>query len=325
VTLPLDLVLRVDSQLTNEPVLLHFSLCHWWSINHQQSVSAGIPDFRTPKTGLYDNLQKYNLPYAEAVFDIQFFRKNPAPFVMLASEIWPATDRYFPTYTHAFVKVLQDKKKLLRIYTQNIDGLERAAGVTEHSLIECHGHFRSGRCINCKTEVADMEEIKKRILIERKVPICSACKKGYVKPDIVFFGENLPAIFETALDIDLPKVDMLLVMGTSLQVPPVANIPKWVECSRRVLLNREHVGGFNKQNDLFHSGNCDDSVMALAKLLGWEDDLLEAHRQGRPLDILNNKADQGSDNKADEGSDNEADQGSDNEADKGSDSGTNKA
>jgi NAD-dependent SIR2 family protein deacetylase len=283
------------------------------SLVNQQSVSAGIPDFRTPKTGLYDNLQKYNLPYAEAVFDIQFFRKNPAPFVMLASEIWPATDRYFPTYTHAFVKVLQDKKKLLRIYTQNIDGLERAVGVSDHSLIECHGHFRSGRCINCKTAVVDMEVIKQRILIERKVPICSACKKGYVKPDIVFFGEQLPAIFETALDNDLPKVDLLLVMGTSLHVPPVANIPEWVDCSRRVLLNREHVGGFNKQNDLFHSGNCDDSVLALAKLLGWEDDLLEAHRQGRPVggtdDILKNKADQWSDSEADKGSDGEPDTG----------------
>jgi NAD-dependent SIR2 family protein deacetylase len=228
-------------------------------------------------------LQKYNLPYAEAVFDIDFFRKNPAPFVHLASEIWPATDRYFPTLTHAFVKVLHDKKKLRRIYTQNIDGLERAVGVAEDSLIECHGHFRSGRCIRCKTKVADMEEVKKSILIERKVPMCQVCQTGYVKPDIVFFGEQLPDIFETTLTTDLPKADMLLVMGTSLQVPPVANIPNWVKCKRRVLLNRERVGSFKKKDDLFHAGNCDDSVLALATMLGWEDDLLEAHRQGRPV------------------------------------------
>ena len=48
------------------------------------SVSAGIPDFRTPGTGLYSNLQKFNLPYPEAVFEINYFKRNPAPFFMLA-------------------------------------------------------------------------------------------------------------------------------------------------------------------------------------------------------------------------------------------------
>ena len=53
------------------------------------SVSAGIPDFRTPGTGLYDNLQAYGLPYAEAVFDIDYFQRNPAPFYRLCRGMWP--------------------------------------------------------------------------------------------------------------------------------------------------------------------------------------------------------------------------------------------
>jgi hypothetical protein len=93
------------------------------------SVAAGIPDFRTPGTGLYDNLEKYNLPHPTAVFDIGFYKRNPSPFVMLASEIWPG--RHLPTLTHAFLKVLDDKGLLLRNYTQNIDGLEVIAGVKE--------------------------------------------------------------------------------------------------------------------------------------------------------------------------------------------------
>merc|ERR1712185_460073 len=55
------------------------------------SVSAGIPDFRTPGTGLYDNLQKYDLPFAEAVFDIDYFKRNPVPFYHLARELFPGT------------------------------------------------------------------------------------------------------------------------------------------------------------------------------------------------------------------------------------------
>jgi hypothetical protein len=80
------------------------------------SVAAGIPDFRTPGTGLYDNLQKYNLPYAEAVFDIQYYQFNPKPFVQLAADLWP--DHHIPTITHSFIALLADKQRLLRNYTQ---------------------------------------------------------------------------------------------------------------------------------------------------------------------------------------------------------------
>jgi hypothetical protein len=86
------------------------------------SVAAGIPDFRTPGTGLYDNLQKHDLPYAEAIFDVQFYRRNPRPFVTLAKEIWPGV-KHVPTLTHSFVALLAEKQLLLRNYSQNIDGL----------------------------------------------------------------------------------------------------------------------------------------------------------------------------------------------------------
>merc|ERR1719240_2509782 len=55
------------------------------------STSAGIPDFRTPGTGLYDNLQKYELPRPETIFELDFFRKNPAAFYDLLRELWPGS------------------------------------------------------------------------------------------------------------------------------------------------------------------------------------------------------------------------------------------
>lgn len=78
---------------------------------------------RSPGSGLYDNLQQYNLPYAEAIFEIGFFHRNPIPFFALAKELYPGN--YRPNLTHYFISLLHKKGQLLRMYTQNIDGLER--------------------------------------------------------------------------------------------------------------------------------------------------------------------------------------------------------
>ncbi len=79
---------------------------------------------RTPGTGLYDNLQQYKIPYAEAIFDIDYFRDNPRPFYTLAQELFP-TGKYQPNLVHYFIRLLHCKGLLCRVYTQNIDGLER--------------------------------------------------------------------------------------------------------------------------------------------------------------------------------------------------------
>ncbi len=83
------------------------------------SVSAGIPDFRSPGSGLYEtlDLEKFQLPSAEAVFDIEFFRSNPKPFFMLSKELFYA-QAYKPTAAHYFIKLLSNKGLLLRCYTQ---------------------------------------------------------------------------------------------------------------------------------------------------------------------------------------------------------------
>jgi NAD-dependent SIR2 family protein deacetylase len=144
-------------------------------------IGAGIPDFRSPGTGLYDNLQKYNLPFPEAIFHVNYYRENPHPFVMLAKELWPGIT-FSPTLTHSFLKLLAEKSLLLRLYTQNIDGLEYLAGIPEDLLVECHGHFRTASCIDCK-KVADADHVKETIVKHGKTPKCQHCD-GNVKPDI---------------------------------------------------------------------------------------------------------------------------------------------
>lgn len=187
------------------------------------SVSAGIPDFRTPGTGLYDNLGKYDLPTPESIFDLGFFKKNPAPFYTLAREIFPGTGEYSPTPTHRFLVLLQEKGLLRRVYTQNIDGLERLAGLDDDKVVQAHGGFNSGHCIRCNHEV-DAEWLKTEIFEERTPVMCPKCSEipdvpsesrsepqpqpgeddsdqeeepnpSFIKPRITFFGENLPPRF----------------------------------------------------------------------------------------------------------------------------------
>ena len=110
------------------------------------STPSGIPDFRTPGSGIYDNLQKFNLPYPEAIFDISYFRGNPQPFYTWAKEFFPGV-HYQPNEGHYFIKALENHSKLLRLFTQNIDGLELIAGLPEEKLVFAHGSFASASCI----------------------------------------------------------------------------------------------------------------------------------------------------------------------------------
>ncbi|KAF8456781.1 SIR2 family histone deacetylase [Kalaharituber pfeilii] len=237
------------------------------------STSAGVPDFRSPDTGIYSNLAKLDLPHPEAVFDISFFRENPLPFFTLAKDLWPAALR--PTIAHSFMKLLCDKGLVSRVFTQNIDCLERAAGIPAHLIIEAHGSFASHSCIECESEYP--VDLMHQHVQNLEIPHCITPQcNGLVKPNIVFFGEPLPKRFFLAL----PKVheaDLVIVMGTSLTVHPFASLPvRAREETPRVLINRERVGGLgSRRDDVLLLEDCDTGVRRLAKALGWQDELEE--------------------------------------------------
>ncbi|KND87763.1 NAD-dependent protein deacetylase hst2-1 [Tolypocladium ophioglossoides CBS 100239] len=235
------------------------------------STAAGIPDFRSPKTGLYNNLARLNLPYAEAVFDIDFFRKHPEPFYVLAQELYPG--KFHPTVSHVFIALLAQKGLLQMLFTQNIDCLERRAGVPAHKIVEAHGSFATQRCIECKTEFPDdkmMEHVS-----SGKVPQCMDARcGGTVKPDIVFFGEPLPEEF-IKNSIHTSMADLMLIIGTSLSVYPFAALPELPRDDMpRVLFNMEKVGKLgSRTDDVIQLGAVDDSIRKLADELGWRDEL----------------------------------------------------
>ncbi|TTA54978.1 NAD-dependent protein deacetylase sirtuin-3, mitochondrial [Bagarius yarrelli] len=236
------------------------------------STPSGIPDFRSPGSGLYNNLQKYNLPYAEAIFEINYFQYNPKPFFALAKELYPGN--YRPNLTHYFIRLLHDKGQLLRMYTQNIDGLERMAGIPAKKLVEAHGTFATATCTVCLREFPG-EDLRSDIM-DGTVPHCSQCK-GVIKPDIVFFGEQLPQNFFLYLT-DFPMADLLIVMGTSLEVEPFASLSRAVRGSvSRLLINRDLVGPFawgsSQHSDVAELGDVVSGVRKLANTLGWMPEL----------------------------------------------------
>jgi NAD-dependent histone deacetylase SIR2 len=161
----------------------------------------------------------------------------------------------------------------LKLFTQNIDCLEREAGLPGDMIVEAHGSFAKQSCIECKTPYP--RDSMEQAIHDKTVPHCleKNCD-GLVKPEIVFFGEQLPADFFN--NKDLPgKADLCIVLGTSLSVQPFASLPGLCqEHTPRVLINQEQVGSLgSRADDVLVLGDCDSGVRKLAKACGWLEEL----------------------------------------------------
>ncbi|XP_071985748.1 NAD-dependent protein deacetylase sirtuin-1 [Engystomops pustulosus] len=230
------------------------------------SVSCGIPDFRS-RDGIYARLAVDfpDLPNPQAMFDIEYFRKDPRPFFKFAKEIFPG--QFQPSLCHKFIAMLDKEGKLLRNYTQNIDTLEQVAGIQR--IIQCHGSFAMASCLICKHKV-DCEAVREDIF-NQIVPRCPRCPPdeplAIMKPDIVFFGENLPEEFHRAMKYDKDEVDLLIVIGSSLKVRPVALIPSSIPHEvPQILINREPLPHLHFDIELL--GDCDVIINELCQILG---------------------------------------------------------
>lgn len=120
------------------------------------SVSCGIPDFRS-KDGLYNSLnyQELGLTCAEDLFDINTFREDPRPFwkfVRMNNFASLDPGKIQPSISHLFLAWMDQQQMLLRIYTQNIDGLEQSAGVDKDRIVYAHGSFTGATCMKCKAK-----------------------------------------------------------------------------------------------------------------------------------------------------------------------------
>ncbi|KAM4838629.1 NAD-dependent protein deacetylase sirtuin-1 isoform X2 [Urocitellus parryii] len=182
-------------------------------------------------------------------------------------EIYPG--QFQPSLCHKFIALSDKEGKLLRNYTQNIDTLEQVAGIQR--IIQCHGSFATASCLICKYKV-DCEAVRGDIF-NQVVPRCPRCPAdeplAIMKPEIVFFGENLPEQFHRAMKYDKDEVDLLIVIGSSLKVRPVALIPSSIPHEvPQILINREPLPHLHFDVELL--GDCDVIINELCHRLGGE-------------------------------------------------------
>ncbi|KAH8360908.1 hypothetical protein KR200_000022 [Drosophila serrata] len=253
------------------------------------SVSCGIPDFRSTN-GIYARLAHDfpDLPDPQAMFDINYFKRDPRPFYKFAREIYPG--EFQPSPCHRFIKMLETKGKLLRNYTQNIDTLERVAGIQR--VIECHGSFSTASCTKCRFK-CNADALRADIFAQR-IPVCPQCQpnkeqsvdasvavteeelrqlveNGIMKPDIVFFGEGLPDEYHTVMGTDKDICDLLIVIGSSLKVRPVAHIPSSIPATvPQILINREQLHHLKFDVELL--GDSDVIINQICHRLSGNDD-----------------------------------------------------
>lgn len=232
------------------------------------SASCGIKTYRD-NDGFYASIAKeFGLSDPEQVNDIRTFRKDPLPWFKHIKGIVP--DKRAPrgpSLTHQFIRALEVRGKLLRQYTQNIDTLEIAAGISHVTF--CHGSFASATCVKCGFHMTDGTQVNATIA-DGKVPYCEQCADGVMKPDVVLFNEPMPAGVLDGIEQHTGDADLLLVLGTSLAVTPCSLIPALVGLgdAPRVLINAE-LAGRDSDFEHFLKGPSDVTVQRLLDALDW--------------------------------------------------------
>jgi NAD-dependent deacetylase len=181
------------------------------------STPSGIPDFRTPGTGLWEQDDPME------VASIQAFRRHPEAFYRWARPLVRLVQEAQPNPAHIALARMEAAGLLEAVLTQNIDGLHHRAG--SENVLELHGHWRSVTCLACYCSVPAEEALA--AVVRGEVPHCSACG-GVVKPDTVLFGEQLPSLVWIEAMEQVRKADLVLVAGSYLQVVPAAKLPAFV-------------------------------------------------------------------------------------------------
>jgi NAD-dependent deacetylase len=182
------------------------------------SVPSGIPDFRSPGIGLWENVDPMEVAHIDA------WRRDPDRFWSFYGQRFASLVDKQPNDAHHAIAELERRGLVRAVITQNIDRLHRLAGTKR--LIEVHGSIDQSVCLQCggKVSIARVVEL---LDAGDGAPLCESCVLP-LKPDVVLFGELLPeAALSEAQSLAL-KADLMMCVGSSLEVYPVAGLPAMV-------------------------------------------------------------------------------------------------
>ncbi len=179
------------------------------------SVPSGIPDFRTPGTGLWEKLDPMEVAHIDA------FHRDTRRFWQFYRPRFADLDEKAPNAAHEVLAELEARGAVQAVVTQNIDRLHQKAG--SDRVVEVHGSIATSSCTTCSTSYA-LENVGE--LFDSDGVATCACCMGKVKPDVVLFGELLPETAMAEAQELCARADLLLCVGSSLEVYPVAALPE---------------------------------------------------------------------------------------------------
>jgi NAD-dependent deacetylase len=221
------------------------------------SVPSGIPDFRTPETGLWAKVDPMEVAH------IDVFEREPERFWSYYRPRFQALGGKEPNRAHESLAELERRGLIEGVITQNIDRLHRAAG--SENVIEVHGSIETSSCTSCGASFG-LDEAES-LFDERGVAVCSACG-GAVKPDVVLFGEMLPAEAISRATELAEAADLMLCVGSSLAVHPVAGLPRLtLSGGGRLAIVTKGETPYDRDADLKLEGEVDEELTALLAAL----------------------------------------------------------
>ncbi len=180
------------------------------------STASGVPDFRSPGTGLWEKVD----PIATSSVDV--LHNNPRLFYEAGFSRFTRLSSAEPNQGHYMLVRLEELGYLKGLVTQNVDGLHVKAG--SKNVWEVHGHLRSGYCLGCKMKYP-FEELVHQVDLKHIPPVCHNCHST-LRPDVVLFGDPMPDFFLDLYQEIQRDCDFMLVVGSSLVVYPVADLPR---------------------------------------------------------------------------------------------------
>lgn len=187
------------------------------------STESGIPDFRSPGSGLWEKVNPMEALSTEVLYN------DPKKFYSFGFNIITSMKDAVPNKSHYMIAKLEELGLIDLLVTQNIDGLHYKAG--NRNVYEVHGTTRTCSCIKCR-EKYDIALIEKRVR-EGEIPPKCRCR-GIIRPDVVLFGDMLPDCFYESI-IKVEAAELLIVVGSSLSVAPVSHLAEI--CKKLMIIN----------------------------------------------------------------------------------------
>jgi NAD-dependent deacetylase len=223
------------------------------------SVPSGIPDFRSPGTGLWESVDPMEVAHIEA------FQRDPERFWMFYGERFQTLEDKRPNRAHVALAELERAGLLDAVITQNIDQLHARAG--SRKLIEVHGTIAHSSCLRCGAQFPLAEVRSRQASDSRGVPRC-VCGEP-LKPDVVLFGEYLPEQAMMRADQLARGADLMLCIGSSLEVYPVAQLPQMtLDAGGRIAILTKGPTPFDRRASVRMDGDVVEELGAVMDALG---------------------------------------------------------